>query len=125
MAEHVTAELVTVEEAPEITERFAITGFLAGYTSATRRAYTTDLRVFHEWCTDRQLRLLEVQRSHIELFARWLEHEGRMRSTIARRLSTLSGFYRYCHTEGLIATNPACTSRAPSSLRSSPRVRDS
>jgi integrase/recombinase XerD len=49
----------------------------------------------------------------LELFARWMEHEGRMRSTIARRLSTLSGFYRYCHTEGLIDINPAANVRRP------------
>jgi integrase/recombinase XerD len=42
-----------------------------------------------------------------------MEHEGRMRSTIARRLSTLSGFYRYCHTEGLIDINPAANVRRP------------
>lgn len=113
MAEYVTAELVTINDDPTMRERFAVAGFLAGYTGATRRSYGTDLRVFSDWCTDQQLRLLEVQRSHLELFARWMEHEGRMRSTIARRLSTLSGLYRYCHTEGLIDVNPAVNVRRP------------
>jgi len=113
MAEYVTAELVTINDDPTMRERFAVAGFLAGYTGATRRSYGTDLRIFSDWCTDQQLRLLEVQRSHLELFARWMEHEGRMRSTIARRLSTLSGFYRYCHTEGLIDVNPAVNVRRP------------
>ena len=29
------------------------------------------------WLTDRQVRLLQVQRTHIELYGRWLEEEGR------------------------------------------------
>ena len=113
MAEHVIAELVTTEQPPELAERYALAGFLAGYTGATQRSYRTDLRIFHDWCTECQLTVLGVQRTHLELFARWMEQQGRMRSTIARRLSTLSGFYRYCHTEGLIATNPAANVRRP------------
>ncbi len=35
-----------------------------------------------------------------------------MRSTVARRLSTLCSFYRYCHLEGLVHRNPGAK-RAP------------
>jgi hypothetical protein len=35
-----------------------------------------------------------VRRAHLELFGRWMEQTGRMRSTVARRLSTLASFYR-------------------------------
>ena len=70
MAEHVTAELVTTEPAPGLAERYAIAGFLAGYTGATQRSYRTDLRIFHDWCTEHDVRVLEAQRSHLELFAR-------------------------------------------------------
>jgi site-specific recombinase XerD len=41
---------------------------------------------------------LNVKRPHLETVARWMEQEGRMASTIGRRLSTLSSFYRYCQT---------------------------
>ena len=36
-----------------------------------------------------------------------------MCSTVARRLSTLCSFYRYCHVEGLLARDPAVNVRRP------------
>ncbi len=36
-----------------------------------------------------------------------------MRSTVARRLSTLASFYRYCEQEGLVERNPAANVRRP------------
>src|SRR5215207_10034946 len=42
-----------------------------------------------------------------------MEAEGRMRSTVARRLSTLASFYRYCHVEGVLRRNPAANVRRP------------
>ena len=89
------------------------TGFLAGYIASTRTSYGTDLRIFASWCHANQLTLLGVRRVHLELFARWMEAEGRMRSTVARRLSTLASFYRYCHAEGIVARNPAVNVRRP------------
>jgi integrase/recombinase XerD len=57
--------------------------------------------------------LLNVRRPHLETFARWMEQQGRMTSTIARRLSTLSSFYRYAHLEGIVDKNPAANVRRP------------
>ena len=54
-----------------------------------------------------------VRRTHIELFARWLEQRGAARATIARRLSTVAGFYRYCVEEELLTLNPASNVRRP------------
>jgi hypothetical protein len=42
-----------------------------------------------------------------------MEENGRMRSTVARRLSTLASFYRYCEQEGLVERNPAANVRRP------------
>jgi site-specific recombinase XerD len=113
MAEHQTAELVRFDDTHEITERVAVAAFLAGYTGTTRVSYTTDLRIFAGWCQETGVNLLRVQRAHLELFARWMEQQGRMTSTIARRLSTLASFYRYCHSEQLIDRNPAVSVRRP------------
>ena len=49
----------------------------------------------------------------IECFARHLEALGRARATIARRLCTVSCFYRYAEQEGLIAVSPAAHVRRP------------
>ncbi len=91
----------------------ALAGFLTGYSGNTRLAYQQDLRQFVAWCTNQDLDLLAVRRTHIELFARWLEHRGAARATIGRRLSTVTGFYRYCVEEELLAHNPATNVRRP------------
>ena len=49
----------------------------------------------------------------IECFARHLKARGRARATIARRLCTVSCFYRYAEQEGLIAVSPAAHVRRP------------
>jgi integrase/recombinase XerD len=88
-------------------------GFLAGYTGTTLISYTTDLRLFVEWCIINDVRVFEVRRAHLEIFGRTMEADGRMRSTVARRLSTLGSFYRYCHVEGILQRNPAANVRRP------------
>ena len=99
---------------PELmAERMAVAGFLAGYTGSTRVGYATDLRIFTHWLNQHGLGLFDVQRVHLELFARAMEADGKMRSTVARRLSTLCSFYRYCHVEGLSDRNPAANVRRP------------
>ncbi len=108
-----TTELVSYEDPSVITERVAVAGFLAGYTGNTRTGYTTDLRIFADCCRTNQLSLLGVRRVHLELFARWMENEGRMRSTVARRLSTLASFYHYCAAEGIVTRDPSANVRRP------------
>lgn len=48
-----------------------------------------------------------MTRTHIELYARQLEDLGRAPATIGRRLSTLTGFYRYAAEQGVIEHSPA------------------
>jgi site-specific recombinase XerD len=82
--------------------RQAVAGLLAGYGESTRSAYSLDLRQWIGWCESHDLGVFDVQRAHIELFARSLEQAGRARATVARRLSTITGFYRYCVEEELL-----------------------
>lgn len=108
---NMTTGVVLVDDATQT--RAAVAGFLAGYCGATRRSYATDLRIFAAWCEEPRLKLFNVRRAHLELFGRWMEENGKMRSTVARRLSTLASFYRYCEQEGLIDRNPAANVRRP------------
>ena len=94
-------------------ERLALVGFLAGYRGATRDAYRMDLRLFTAWCAGQDIVLFGVRRTDIERYARHLEARGRARSTVARRLSTVAGFYRYAEQEGLIGRSPAVHVRGP------------
>src|SRR5438445_270628 len=94
-------------------EHVALAGFLGGYRGLTRDAYALDLRQFVAFCAERHLGLFEVRRSDIETFGRNLEARGRATATIARRLCTVTGFYRYAEEEGLIAHSPAVHVRRP------------
>ena len=110
----ITCTAVALAEEPAgRTEAIAVGGFLAGYGGTTSTSYATDLRIFATWCRQADLSLLTVKRSHLELFGRWMEETGRMRSTVARCLSTLASFYRYCGQEQLIDRNPALNVRRP------------
>lgn len=94
-------------------ERLALVGFLAGYRGTTRDAYRMDLRLLASWCAQHDMALFDVRRVDIERYARQLEARGLARATVARRLSTVAGFYRYAEQEGLIARSPAVHVRRP------------
>jgi site-specific recombinase XerD len=91
----------------------AIAGYLAGYSGGTLGAYRLDLRQWVTWLDTSGIGVLDVQRAHIELYARWSEEHGLARSTISRRLSTICGFYRYCSQEAVIDRDPAAYVRRP------------
>src|SRR5205823_8825356 len=102
-----TSVAVVLVENPVREETVAVAGFLAGYCGSIRVSYATDLRLFSAWCHEANLTLFNVRRAHLELFGRWMEERGRRRSTVARRLSTLTSFYKYCEQEQLVERNPA------------------
>jgi site-specific recombinase XerD len=112
-----TSPAPTIPAVPELVftdhERLALAGFLAGYRGLTRNAYALDLRQFVSWCECRGLRLFSARRTDIELYARGLEEAGRARATVARRLCTVTGFYRYAEEEGLVPVSPAVHVRRP------------
>ena len=73
----------------------------------------SDLRQFTAWCWQHNRHLFDVRRVDIESFARRLEDRGKARTTVARRLSTVVGFYRYAEQEGIIDHFPAVHIRRP------------
>ncbi len=114
MANTSTALVIVHSDEPlDAKTKGAIAGFLAGYSGATLNSYRTDLRLFASWCMSNRIEVLGAKRAHIEIFGREMESAGRMRSTVARRLSTIAGFYKYCHDEGLLDRNPAANVRRP------------
>jgi len=94
-------------------ERIALGGYLAGYSGLTREAYALDLRQFAAWCEEHKIHLFEARRADIECFGRDLEERGRARATVARRLCTIAGFYRYAVEEELLEHSPAVHVRRP------------
>src|SRR5215208_5006924 len=84
-----------------------------GYGDRTRAAYLADLRDFHAWCARIGIGLLAAHRGHIEAYIHALEQADRSRATVARRLATLTGFYRYAVQEGALPHSPAAHIRRP------------
>jgi site-specific recombinase XerD len=112
-----TSTSTTVPAVPDVVftdpQRMALAGFLAGYRGLTRDADALDLRQFLSFCERYGLRLFSVRRTDIELYARALEEAGRARATVARRLCTVAGFYRFAEEEGLVPASPAVHVRRP------------
>ncbi len=90
-----TTAVAVVEPDFSDPERYALAAFLAGYRGLTRDAYALDLRQFVAWCREHDRRLFDVRRADIEALGRDLEACGRARATVACRLCTVAGFYRY------------------------------
>jgi Phage integrase, N-terminal SAM-like domain len=108
-----TTAMVVRDQVFTSEEEFALAGFLAGYSGLTRDAYALDLRQYVQWCAERAVTVFGARRADIESFGRHLETRGRARATIARRLCTITCFYRFAEQEGLIATSPAVHVRRP------------
>jgi site-specific recombinase XerD len=82
--------------------------FLGGYRAAsTRAAYRCDLSLWMRHCRAVSVDPLALRRSDIEGYARTLESRGLTPATVSRRLSTLTGFYRWAADDGLVESNPA------------------
>ena len=93
----------------------AVVGFLARYSSkATVSAYALDLRLLFEWCAAQDVDPLDATRTHLELFARYLEDErGNAPASVHRRLCTIRSFYRIADIDDYVDTSPATHLRLP------------
>jgi site-specific recombinase XerD len=88
--------------------------FLLGYSGHTRAAYGRDLRDFFAWCAGHGTDPLTATRAHADAYARLsAEVDGCSPATVARRLSAISGFYKYAMAEELVARNPLAAVRRP------------
>lgn len=107
-------ELLRTQDVGVNPTHLAIGGFLARYRGATRTNYQSDLRCFLAWCHQVQLDPIAVTRPQLELWVRHMEEQQHLApATVARRLSTASGLFRFAHIDNLIDTNPAEYVRRP------------
>jgi integrase/recombinase XerD len=88
--------------------------FLLGQSEPTLSAYRRDLEDFGEFLAGVGVEPLAARRGHLDAYVRFLEHHGARRSTVARRLSCLAGFYGYAVDEELIERSPLGGVRRPS-----------
>jgi integrase/recombinase XerD len=72
----------------------------------TRRAYAGDVREWLGWLAGRGVDVLDAGRVHVDLWVAGQQDRGAESSTVRRRLSALSGFYRYCAAHDLVDRIP-------------------
>jgi hypothetical protein len=101
--------------------RLAVAAYLARFKGASRSHTESDLRCYLTWCAERGLDPLAARRPHLELYIRWMQEVRRFKpSTISRRFSVATGFYRTCVIDGLLEHSPADHVRRPSVPPESP-----
>jgi site-specific recombinase XerD len=88
-------------------EQVLVAAWLTGLRSArTRRAYAGDVTAWLDWLTERKTGALAAGRVHVDLWAATQLDTGAAASSVRRRLSALSSFYRYCAAHDLIGRVP-------------------
>jgi integrase/recombinase XerD len=90
-----------------------VRGWLAQYRPATAAAYTSDLRAWVTWAVARGLTLATAGPADIGAWARTLETAGARPAGVARKLATLSSFYKWALAEDAIARSPVDRVRRP------------
>jgi integrase/recombinase XerD len=89
-----------------------------GLSDNTLAAYRTDLVKFQAWLA-REGRAL-TGATEADVFAFLAAQASSSRSSSARRLSSLRGFYRFLYGEGLVGSDPCANVRAPRGGRTLP-----
>jgi site-specific recombinase XerD len=108
------ADAVVLQGLSDDLLRVAIAAHLARYKGLSRVHTSSDLQVFLRWCADRQADPLRVRRADVELCVRWMEEVRRFKpSTVFRRLSVVTCFYRTCVIDAILDASPAAYVRRP------------
>ncbi len=102
----IRAELPVVTAMGE-REQLLASAWLASLRShRTRRAYAGDLAGWLAWLDDRGTDVLAAGRVHVDLWVSARQEAGAEASSVRRRLSALSSFYRYCAAHDLTGRIP-------------------
>ena len=88
----------------EVPARF-LTTWLIGRPANTRDAYATDLALFTAWCAEQGLQPLSAAPADIDTFIN-TQVSTYGPATVARRVSTLTSWYRHLVTIGRVAASP-------------------
>lgn len=94
--------------------RTLITSWVISYTSEnTQQAYLNDLKTFCTFLDHTHLDLLQVTRTHLDIFTRLQEKTTGSNASVARRLAAISAFYRFLLLDEVIEKSPASYIRRP------------
>ena len=108
------AELPVLAGLGEREELLAAAWLTSLRSPRTRRAYAGDLRGWLWWLNGRGVDVLGAGRVHVDLWVAGQQDQGAEASTVRRRLSALSSFYRYCAAHDLVDRIPTAGVARPS-----------
>lgn len=117
-----TSTALAVPEPQPIRLEALVAGYLAGYHPTTRRSYAHDIGDWFSWCQTHGLQPLGATRAHMELYLRELEEQGRKAATIARRITSVGGLYKWAYEEGVMDQNPMRRVKRPRVYEESTRL---
>jgi site-specific recombinase XerD len=100
------AELPHIADLGQREELLAAAWLMSLRSPRTRRAYASDLRAWLAWLAEREVDVLAAGRVHADLWVSGQLEDGAEASSVRRRLSALSSFYRYCATHDLVGRIP-------------------
>lgn len=90
----------------------------------TRRAYQFDLRKFYEYVVREKGRPPQMQHIDPQMIRGWLHYlqleRGYKATTLARTISTLRAFYRFCMNRQIVTANPTDGLHNPKQVRKLP-----
>lgn len=99
------------------------TRFLLGYREGTRAQYGKDLRDWFTFCAEAGVVPVAARRSDVEIYVRTCEGvRGLAPATVARRFSTLSGYYNRAVEEDVLPRSPTTFVRRPRVLEDDSRL---
>jgi integrase/recombinase XerD len=117
----ITLVVMDVTGFDNVVLRLAASAYLGRYTGTSRTHYESDLRLFFTWCAERELAPLTLGRAQVELYVRWMQEIRRFKpSTVSRRMAVVTGFYRTCVIDAVLAHSPAEYVRRPRVPNESP-----
>lgn len=91
-----------------------IVSWALSYTSEnTQQAYLNDLKIFCTFLDEAGIDLLQVRRTHLDIFSRIHEQYTNSNASVARRLAAISAFYRFLLLDEVIEKSPAEYIRRP------------
>ena len=94
--------------------RSLITAWALSCTSEnTQQAYLNDLKIFCAFLDEARVDLLQVRRTHLDVFSRVHEQYTDSNASVARRLAAISAFYRFLLLDEVIEKSPAEYIRRP------------
>jgi len=102
----VRAELPVMSGLAPREELLAAAWLMSLRAARTRRAYAGDLAGWLAWLAERGTDVLAARRVQADLWVAVQQEAGAEASTVRRRLSALSSFYRYCAAHDLISRIP-------------------